>query len=242
MRGKHPKWTEGWDPNPAYEIAERQLEQIDGRLFWVIREGSKSMTPQQRIAELRATNTPWAKVADTLNEEGYPTKKGGRWHATSAMRVAAAEDPLKIAAKELEHLGRAAAAEQLSKDGHRRKDGGRIRPKDVPGRENEPRDPKDEHETALAIISELRHAYGLGFHAIAVHLNDLGYKTEDGGEWAMHHVRTAFLWHVVPHDDQMFKALAKRMLPHTPVEKIIELFHRRESRRWTEEEVLALVK
>lgn len=195
------------------------------------------MTPQQRIAELRATNTPWAKVADTLNAEGHTTTKGGKWHAETARRAAAAEDPLKIAAKTLAHLGRARAAEQLSKDGHRRKDGGRIRPKDVPGRE---RDPKDEHETALAIISELRHDYGLGFHAIAVHLNDLGYKTEDGGEWAMHHARTAFLWHVVPHDERMFKALATRMLPHTPVEKIIELFHRREARRWTAEQVEAL--
>ena len=57
MKGEHPKWAEGWDPNPAYEIAERQLEQIDGRLFWGIREGIKSMSDNNQIRLVKAKLT-----------------------------------------------------------------------------------------------------------------------------------------------------------------------------------------
>lgn len=44
---------------------------------------------RQRLRELRDSGLSWPKVAAAMNEEGWPTSTGGRWHPATAQRLAA---------------------------------------------------------------------------------------------------------------------------------------------------------
>lgn len=40
-----------------------------------------------QITRLRSSGQSYAKIADQLNSEGLPAKRGGRWHAMSVRSV-----------------------------------------------------------------------------------------------------------------------------------------------------------
>jgi DNA invertase Pin-like site-specific DNA recombinase len=42
---------------------------------------------EQRIVELREAGASMRQIADALNEQGVPTAKGGRWHASTVAMV-----------------------------------------------------------------------------------------------------------------------------------------------------------
>lgn len=56
---------------------------VDGNL----EADETEQTTLQRIRELRASGSAYNKVADTLNAEGRPTKRGGPWFAASVRSV-----------------------------------------------------------------------------------------------------------------------------------------------------------
>lgn len=53
------------------------------------RPSQVSAEARERLGELRADGLSWPKVAAAMNEEGWPTTKGGRWYPATAQRLAA---------------------------------------------------------------------------------------------------------------------------------------------------------
>lgn len=65
----------------------RRSEALDADGRRVVEADPIEAATVARIIELREQGQAWRAVADALNQEGRPSKRGGQWHAAAAMRI-----------------------------------------------------------------------------------------------------------------------------------------------------------
>jgi DNA invertase Pin-like site-specific DNA recombinase len=70
-------------------LGRRRTAEIDRDGRRVVVEDEAEMLAVRRAIELRATGSSLRQIAATLRAEGHPTKRGGRWEATTVGRVLA---------------------------------------------------------------------------------------------------------------------------------------------------------
>lgn len=70
---------------PAFGWRHGDQRDADGRR--VVEAVPEEQRTLSRISELRGQGQTLRVIADTLNAEGHPTKRGRAWHATSVNRV-----------------------------------------------------------------------------------------------------------------------------------------------------------
>ena len=70
---------------PAFGSAHGAARDAAGRLTVV--EQPAEAAALARLLKLRRDGATWRGVADAMNAAGIPSKRGGAWHATAAMRI-----------------------------------------------------------------------------------------------------------------------------------------------------------
>lgn len=71
----------------AVGLGFRRTEAVDADGRRVVEVDPTEAATVARIVELRGGGLAWRAVADALNQEGHPAKRGGRWHAAAALRI-----------------------------------------------------------------------------------------------------------------------------------------------------------
>lgn len=70
-------------------LGRRRTPELDSEGRRVVVEDKAEMAGVRRAVELRVSGSSLRAIARVLREEGYPTKRGGRWEATTVGRVLA---------------------------------------------------------------------------------------------------------------------------------------------------------
>ncbi len=76
-----------WERDVTAERTSAALQALKARGKRLGRPVEQSAAARQRVRELRASGLSMAATARTLNDEGVPTARGGRWHGATVARI-----------------------------------------------------------------------------------------------------------------------------------------------------------